>query len=284
MVRLPRKVSSSVASVVAVRRLLWVVAFVFLGGAACILPLPRPRPRSGQVTTAEGNPVAGVEVRVESWNVAMPGAFKQSLAHTSVTKTDSDGKWSVPGGVALRFALPVPEMPVVADELTVQAVGMAPLHIAIDFRGYGGDDTGEPSLLRVTWDRPPPWSVLTLPVFGIVVGAGQQVAVHAGGMIIVGRDNVGAGLRGELAAGVNAASAAAGLLISFRPTAPFLGIELNGRYMRPWSLDDNRRTEWGPEIGLDLDSWRFTIAALGPDVFAPLDQRRVVVGFGWGYF
>lgn len=236
------------------------------------------------MTTAEGNPVPGADVRVESWNMSMPGAFKGSLVDTSFTETDSDGRWSVPGRATLRFVLPVPEVPVVADELTVQAPGRAPVHVALDFRSDSGTAPREAAPLRVTWDGPAPWSVLTLPAFGIVLGAGQQAALHAGGMIIVGRDHLGVGLRGELAAGINAASAAAGILATFRPTGPVIGIELNGRYMRPWSSDSDRRAEWAPEIGLDLDVWRLTIAALGPDVLTSLAQRRVVIGFGWGYF
>lgn len=284
MVRRARMVSSSVASRMETRRLLCAVAAVFLAGPACILPLPCPKARSGQVRTVEGSPVAGADIRVESWDVSMPGAFKESLVHTSFTKTDSEGRWAVPGGATLRFALPVPEMPVVADELTVQVAGMAPVHIAVGFRSDDATVAREASTLRVTWDGPAPRSVLILPAFGILVGAGQQAAVHGGGLIIVGRDNLGVGLRGELGAGINAASAAAGILIAFRPTTPIIGIELNGRYMRPWSSDNDRRAEWAPEIGLDLDSWRLTIAALGSDVLTPLDQRRVVVGFGWGYF
>jgi hypothetical protein len=106
-----------------------------LSGAACVLPMPCPRPLSGQVTAATGKPLADAEVRVESFDVSMPGYFKNSLIHTSVTTTDSDGRWSVTGRTALRFALPVPEMPTVGDELVVEAVGTAPLRIRLDSRG-----------------------------------------------------------------------------------------------------------------------------------------------------
>ena len=246
--------------------------------------MPCPRPRSGQVTTADGKPVTDAEIRVETWNLSMPGAFTESLAHTSVTKTDSDGRWSVPAGATLRFALPVPEMPAVGDELTVQPVGMAAVHHSFAFGRDAGGTAEEPSSLRVTWDGPPPRSVSTLPAFGVVVGAGQKAAIHVGGMILVGREKVGVGVRGELAAGINAASAAMGFVVPFRATMPILGVELNGRYMRPWSSDNNRRAEWGPEIGLNIDSWRLTFTALGPGVLTSLDQRRIVVGFGWGYF
>jgi hypothetical protein len=258
---------------------------IFLGGVACVLPMPCPRPLSGQVTTAEGKPLADAEVRVESWNVWMPGYFKESLIHTSVTRTDSDGRWSVPGQATLRFALPVPEMPAVGDELTVQAVGMAPLHLTLGFGHDSQNAEGGASAMRVTWDDPPPWSLVTLPIFGVAGGAGQRCAAHAGGMIVASRSKFGAGLRGELAGGINATSAAMGIVvIPFRATTPIVGIELNGRYMRPWSSDDNRHAEWGPEIGINLDVWRLTVTALGPGVLTPLAQRRVVVGFGWGYF
>ncbi len=86
------------------------------------------------------------------------------------------------------------------------------------------------------------------------------------------------------AAGINAASVAAGIVvIPVRAARPVLGIELNGRYMRPWSSDGNR-AEWGPEIGLDLLTWRLTVTTLGPGVLTPLNQRSLVIGFGWGYF
>ena len=279
-----KKECSAGPSGITSRSVLWVVAAAVLGDGACVLPMPCPKPRSGQVTTADGKPVADAEIRVETWNLSMPGAFKESLTHTSVTKTDPDGRWSVPGGATLRFALPVPEMPAFGDELTVQPVGMAAVHLPLAFGHDARGRAEEPSSLRVTWDGPPPWSVTTLPTFGIVVGAGQKAAIHVGGMILVGRDKVGVGVRGELAAGINAASAATGFVVPFRATMPILGVELNGRYMRPWSSDNNRRAEWGPEIGLNIDSWRLTFAALGPGVLTPLDQRRIVVGFGWGYF
>jgi len=247
--------------------------------------MPCPTPRSGRLTTAEGKPLADAEIRVESWNVLMPGYFKESLVRTSVIKTDSDGRWSVPGRTTLRFALPVPEMPTFGDELSIHAAGMAPLHVSLIF----GHDTRraeeEASAMRVTWDGRPPWSLVTLPSFGIAGGAGQKFAAHVGGMIIAGRAQLGTGVRGEIGAGINAASAAAGIVaIPFRPTMPILGIELNGRYMRPWSSDGGRRAEWGPEIGFNFASWRLTATALGPGVLAPLRDRRVVIGFGWGYF
>ena len=214
----------------------------------------------------------------------MPGASKEALVHTAVTKTDSNGRWSVPGGATLRFALPVPEMPVVADELTVQAAGVAAFHTPLDHPLDGETEaTREASPLRVTWNDPPPSSVLMLPVFGIAAGAGQKASVHVGEMIVAGR-KVGAGLRGELGAGINAASAALGILIPFRPTMPVLGVEVSGRYMRPWSSGDGHRSEWGAEIGLDIDCWRLTVTALGPSSLTPVSQRRAVVGFGWGYF
>jgi hypothetical protein len=228
--------------------------------------------------------VAGAEIRVESWDVWMPGYSKQALIHTSVTKTDSDGRWSVPGRATLRFALPIPEMPAVGDELTIQAAGLAPMHTRLDFRHGSGGPEGETSAMRVTWDGPPPWSVMMLPVFGISGGGGQKGAAHLGGMVIASRTELGAGVRGELAAGINAASAAAGIVvIPLRAARPVLGIEFNGRYMRPWSSDGNR-AEWGTEIGLNFLNLRLTVTTLGPGVLTPLDQRRVVIGFGWGYF
>jgi len=258
---------------------------VLPSGVACVLPMPCPRPLSGHVTTAAGKPLGDADIRVESWNVSMPGYFKDSLIHTSVTKTDSDGRWSVPGRATLRVALPIPEMPAVGDELTVLAVGMAPLHIALNLRHDSLSGEEGASAMRVTWDDPPPWSLVTLPTFGIVGGAGQKCAAHAGGMMVASRNRFGAGVLGELAAGINAAAAAVGIVvIPFRATMPIVGIELNGRYMRPWSSDGNRHAEWGPEIGINLDAWRLTVTALGSGVFTPLDQRRVVVGFGWGYF
>jgi len=284
IVRRLREASCFVGSGIEARCLLWVLT-VLLSNVACVLPLPCPSPLSGRVTTAAGKPLAGAEIRVESWNVSMPGYFKESLIHTSVTKTDSDGRWRVPGSATLQFALPIPEMPAVGDELTVQSIGMPPLHIALDFRHDSQSTEEGSSAIRVTWDDPPPWSLVTLPTFGIAGGAGQKFAAHAGVMIVASRNKFGAGLRGDLAAGVNAASAAAGIVvIPFRATTPILGIELNGRYMRPWSSDGNRQAEWGPEIGINLDAWRLTITALGPGLFTQLALRRVVVGFGWGYF
>jgi hypothetical protein len=280
--RPPREGFSFVGSRIEPRRLLWVLAALSFAGAACVLPMPCPQPRSGRVTTPEGKPVAEAEVRVETWHVWMPGYMKQALLHTSLTKTDSDGRWTVPGRVMLRFAVPLPEMPTHGDELTIQAAGMAPLHIALDFRHDSRRADEEVSPMRVTWDGPPPWSVMALPTFGIAAGAGQAGSAHIGGMIIAGRI-FGAGVRGELAAGFNAASAAAGI-VTIPVPVPNVGIELNGRYMRPWSSDGDRRAEWGLEIGLDLASWRLTLTALGPSLLTPLSQRRVVIGFGWGYF
>jgi hypothetical protein len=266
------------------RYLLWALT-AGLSGMACMLPMPCPRPLAGQVTTAAGEPLAGAEVRVESWDLSMPGYFKGSLIHTSVTRTDADGRWSVPGRSTLRFALPVPENPAVGNELTVQAVGQDPLHIALDFHHESQTSEEESASMRVTWDDQPPWSFITLPTFGITGGAGQKCAAHVGGMIVATRGKLGAGMRGELAAGINAASAAVGIVvIPFRANQPILGAELNGRYLRPWSSDGNGPAEWGPEVALTLTSLRFTITVLGAGALTPLDQRRVVVGFGWGFF
>jgi len=271
-------------SAIAVRRALWVVVAALGLDGACLLPMPCPTPRSGQVTSLDGRPLAGAQVGVETWALSMPGAFKESLVHTSVTQTGADGRWSVAGRATLRFVLPVPEMPVVSDELTVQPMGMTPVRFSLGFPHDAREDAEDHAPFRVTWDGPRPWSVLTLPAFGVTAGGGQKGAVHVGGMLLAGRGAIGAGVRGEIAAGINAASAAAGLVVPFSATAPFLGIELSGRYMRPWSSEGGRRAEWGPELGLDIDSWRLTFTALGPSATAPFDRRRVVVGFGWGYF
>jgi len=92
-------------------------------------------------------------------------------------------------------------------------------------------------------------------------------------------------MRGDLAAGINAASAAVGIVvIPFRANLPILGAELNGRYLRPWSSDGNEPAEWGPELGLNLISLRFTVTALGAGPLTPFGQRRFVFGFGWGFF
>lgn len=103
----------------------------------------------------------GGVVRVETWDVSMPGYIKEELIHTSVTRTDLDGGWSVPGRATLRFALPVSEMPAVGDELTIQVADMASVHLALDFRHDSRGAGEEASAMRVPWDWPPPWSAVS---------------------------------------------------------------------------------------------------------------------------
>jgi hypothetical protein len=107
---------------------------------------------------------------------------------------------------------------------------------------------------------------------------------HVGGALLIGRNRTTVGPRAEVELGIRGLGGAAGLVvIPLRATIPLFGIELNARYLRPWSVNADRREKSGPELGLDFLSLRFTVTALGKKIAAPMSERQFVFGFGFGY-
>jgi hypothetical protein len=241
-----------------------------------------PDGRSGTLTTADGAPIAGADVIVESWTTGMRG---QHLArkHTYATTTDADGRWVVPARPSICVGILAADgLPTHEDEYTFRAAGQRDLHTRLPWPGVEADATDR-STMRADASGPPPFGAVTMLVAGGTLGAGQKVAAHLGGMVVASRGGFGAGARAAAETGVNGAGAAAGVVVvPIGATFPNLAFELSARVVRPWRAAS--AVESGPEIGFDLLGYRLTLAWLGPSVGAPVGARRVVVGFGFGYF
>ena len=249
-----------------------------------VLALPYPEGRSGRLTTVDGAPVAGAEVIVQSWSVDMVVQRRIAHEHTSVTRTDAEGRWAVRAHPSRLLTIVLPHaVPGREDDFTFRAAGHADLHVAFPARRDPPDATDR-STLRADGSGRPPLGATPSLVFGGALGAAQKVSAHAGGMFVVSRGGFGVGGRAAIEAGANGAGGDAGIvLVPFGGTTPNLGVELNARYLKPWSSPD-ARAEWGPEIAFDLIGYRLTLAWLGPEIDASVDRRRLVIGLGFGYF
>jgi len=255
-----------------------------LVGSGCLLPLPTPAGRAGQLTTPDGQPVARADVIVETVSIMTPpgGAWPGRSVHRFETRTDREGRWRVPGGIALCFGLPLPDaMPLQLDEYTFIAPDERILRRRPDLEAWRPEGDVEPTL-RTDWDARPPMSVSILPTFGVMGGAAQTVSGHLGGLLLVGRAAFGLGLRIAAEAGVAGPGASAALVVPYRASEPVFGLELGARYLRPWSNGGSRG--WiAPEIALDLSNLRFTLTSL--DLGAgDSSSRRPALGIGWGFF
>src|SRR5204863_3626294 len=131
-----------------------------------------------------------------------------------------------------------------------------------------------------------PLSEYWVPVFGIAFGGGQRVSGHIGASFLIGRHHLALGPRADIQLGNGGIGGAVGIasVLCCRSTLPFPGVELNARYLRPWTVDDRRAPKSGPELAIDIASLRFTLAALGERVTTPASDRQFVVGVGFGYF
>jgi hypothetical protein len=247
--------------------------------------MPFPVGRSGRLTTLDGAPVPAAEVTVDSWSVEPVGRRRIAREHTTVTKTDAEGRWAVATRPVVRFGIALPDaLPVSEDEFTFRGDGQTDLRVPFPRIWHEADETDR-STMRVDASGPPPFGGVTLLVVGGAIGSGQKLSAHGGGMFVLSRDGFGAGARAAVDVGLNGAGADAGIvLIPFRGSTPNLGIEFNARYLRPWREGAGASAESGPEIGFDLLGYRLTLSWLAPAIGVPAGQRRLVVGFGFGYF
>jgi hypothetical protein len=194
-------------SMARIRSLVWAV--VACGG--CVLPLPNPRGRAGRLSTPDGRPVANATLVVESLDIQIPpsGNWAGTPVYRFETRTDGEGRWRVPGGIALRFGIPIPDaMPLQLDEYTFTAPDGRTLCRRPDhdlWRPNGKEETA----LRSDWNAPPPTNLSILPAAGVAGGAAQKVSGHLGVLFVVFRDAFGAGLRIVAEAGVGGAGASA---------------------------------------------------------------------------
>ena len=264
-----------------------VVAVVSCGG--CVLPMPTPQGRAGRLSTPDGRPVANATVVVESLSIVVPpsSGWQGTPVHRFETRTDGEGRWRVPGGIALRFGIPIPDaMPMQLDEYTFTAPDGRTLRRRPEHDVWRPEDEAAgktEATLRSHWDAPPPTSVSLLPAVGAAGGAAQTVSGHLGVLFLVFRDAFGAGLRVAAEAGVTGAGASAALVVPYRASAPFFALELGARYLRPWSGGASR--DWiAPEIALDLSKLRFTFTLLDLGTGGQHGEGDRALGIGWGFF
>jgi hypothetical protein len=221
--------------------------------------------------------VPDAEVRVETWELAMPGMRKVGLRETFATRTDRDGRWSVPPLDQLVFVIPVPEGPEWSDDYTFRdASGRTATRIL-------GQGEGPAEALRAIVEPTDPWTGAWFPALGVAIGGRQKASMHLGAAVMwARRRGLGLGARADVTPGLDAFSAAAGLLVS--PKGGFVlfpGLELNVRWLRPWQVDVSRGVEFGPELGINLLNLRFTLSSMGPGWST--DSRQAVVSIGVGY-
>jgi hypothetical protein len=260
------------------------VASLVICGCA-FLPVPSPAPRAGRLTAPDGTSVADATVTVESWR--LDGERHVDRVNVVTTRTDRDGRWQIHGRTRLLFGAPrlIPPLRR-ADEYTFSAAGYPDLRAS-----FGPPLSPVPApapdaqAMRVDWTGVPPASVLLLPVLGVAGGEGQHVAGHLGGMFLAGRRYVAGGLRLAGTVGDRGYGGGAGpVFIACCAAAPILGVEVNARYLRPWTITDDRAPIYGLELALDLAVFRFTFASYGHEVATPVGHRTFTIGLGVGYF
>ena len=206
-----------------------------LSAGGCFVPLPGPEPRAGRLTALDGRPVANATVVVETISVPAPLAerWPGPPLHRIETRTDSEGRWEVSGGIDLRFGIP-PGLPLQLDEYTFIAPDGSTLHRRPHLETWRPRD-GTNATLRTDWDGIPPVSVSVLPACGVMGGGAQKVSVHLGALLLVGRRRFGLGLRVAAEAGVTGAAGSVALVVPFSVADPVMGLELGARYLQPWS-------------------------------------------------
>jgi hypothetical protein len=263
------------------------LAVGLLVSGGCIVPLPTPQGRAGRLTEIDGRPVANATVVVETLDVATPpsGDWPGTPIHRFETRTDGEGRWRVPGGLALRFGIPVPDaMPLQDDQYTFTAPDGRTLRVRPDLHGQRPRGEVAPTL-HSDWDGPLPTSATLLPAFGVMGGAAQTVSGHLGVLLLVFRGELGVGVRAAAEAGATGAGASLAIVTPYRASAPWFGLEVGARYLRPWS-DGASRAWIAPELGLDLLAnvrLTLTLLALGNHA-ASAAGRSPALGIGWGFF
>lgn len=261
------------------------VALLACGG--CFVPLPTPKGRAGRLTGLDDRPVANATVVAETLDVMTPpsGDWPGTPIHRVETRTDADGRWRVPGGIALRFGIPAPDaLPLQDDEYRFTAPDGRTLRVRPDLPRPWPGQVGTPAL-RSTWDDPAAITASLLPVFGLAGGETQTVSAHLGALLLVFRERFGAGVRLAAEAGANGAGASTALVIPYRASSPLFGLELGARYLHPWSGGATRA--WvAPQLGLDLlANIRITLTLLSVGTSgASAAGRSPSLGVGWGFF
>jgi hypothetical protein len=231
----------------------------------------------------DDRPVGNAEVEVNSWRYA--GWRRIEVADSVRTTTDDSGRFAIGGSTRLHFVIFLPDgMPGYGDEYTFQVEGRPKLVFGAGRRRESSSPEQKAMEMRVEFDDRIPITTYGVPVFGVTTGAGQGASAHLGGALLIGRDHATVGPRSDVEIGIRGIGGSVGIVVvPTRVTIPLFGLELNARYLRPWSVDADHRAESGPEVGLDFLSLRFTASALSGKIGAPLGERRFVFGFGFGY-
>ena len=124
---------------------------------------------------ADGRPIPGAEVRVESAKHYF-GGYREVVG-TTETRTDVDGHWRVRGQASLEFFVPLPDIvPTDRDAYMFRAPDGAEL-AAPQGLSAKADESGP---LRVVVDPSSPFSTVVLPAFGLAGGGGQSFSGHGG--------------------------------------------------------------------------------------------------------
>ena len=259
------------------------LALLGTSGGCAFIAIPSRTPRSGTLNGPDGSPIRNAEVEVNTWRYA--GWTRIEVADTVRTTTDDNGRFAVGGAARLHFVIFLPDgMPGYTDEYTFQAEGRPKLVFGRGRSREASSAEQKATEMRVKFDDRVPIATYAVPVLGVTAGAGQGVSAHLGGALLIGRDHATAGPRSDVEIGIRGIGGSVGIaVVPVRATIPLFGLELNARYLRPWSIDPDHRAESGPEVGLDLLSLRFTASALSGRIGAALGERRFVFGFGFGY-
>jgi len=258
-------------------------ALLVFGGIAacasgCLLPLYTREPAQGRlVRAADGRPVAGAEVHVESAKHYFGGP--RQVIGTYETRTDGDGHWRVRGHASLEFVVLLPDAaPNFGDAYAFRAPDgaalSAPQGLSAELDGSGP--------LRVVVDPSTPLSPVVLPALGLVGGGGQTVSVHGGAVFWVANKRFGAGLRAVGEVGETGFGGAAGVVVSpVLGLMPAVVVEANARWLRSWDAEPASRV--GPEIAVTLLAFLRTSVSVLPDDSGASRRWKTFVGVGWGY-
>lgn len=258
------------------------VAGVASTSLACVMPIALREPTQGRLLrSADGAAIAGAEVRVESGDLwEMRRRAGRRVLETYVTQTDDQGRWRAPAHYRLALFLPVPEGPAYSTDYTFRA----PDGTTLEAPGAPGSTTQAEGPLRAVLERPGPEFVI-LPALGLAGGGGLSASAHGGVVLFLSSASFSVGTRAAVELGVTGSAAAAGVVFSpFTAVRPILAVELNARWLAPWSRAFGGTWKRGGELAIDLLLWRVAWSVLAEDLGAPRAEWSSFVSLGWGYF
>ncbi len=115
----------------------YVAGFLIFCDLVVGCPVLVRRAADGQVVDAQSRqPLENVDVLVETWQVSTPGLGLWRQVKTYNTRTDAQGRWSVPGDRDFWFVLPFPDCgPAFVDRYVFSKPGYTELRA-----GHWGQD------------------------------------------------------------------------------------------------------------------------------------------------